>query len=785
VQVPGNSTSAKTLRVNINNASVYATSVGVRVDQGAGGLGDVRVIGTGAGVISANGAASTGILARNLNAANNGNIVVDVTQNVSGVAQGISATTVGGGNINVVARGNVAATAGTGIAATNTNVAANTGTISVGVLAGQLISATGGNGIITDSGKSAGLTSIVVLGEVKASGAGFAGIKGTSSNGDILVQVGSSGKVDPDIGVDLATSNGALSVVNAGLIQGDVTAVKLVAGGTGTANVNNSGTVTGGTNAVLGSTNNTSFLITNSASGIMNGAIHVTGSALFTSQILNAGTWNATGASQFSGSWANTGTTNIANGAAVTVTGPTTNSGTIRLAGSANLTTNLTNSGSIVAQNGATGGALVLTGNYVGAGGQFTADFNTGTALADTFRITGSATGATNVALNRNGIGFLAGGFLPIVTVVPGAVAQTFFSTTPFATTGFLLESFGQNPTSNTQWGIVQSVNPFASDLGGIAALGAAASRTLDEPASSFATRKHDASPSQKQFGMWLRGGAGETNQDLATTLSTGGFSQSTNTRFNMSHEMLQVGVDYGILNMAGNGWNLHVGLTGGRFDAGAKRFGSSSNIQLEGSFVGGYAFVTNNALTIDAAIRREERDYKFISPALLGGPDIQNTSGEATIGSIHVSYRFGQDTGLQLTPQLGYSFGDSEINPFAIDALSTFNAGEDKKQIGQAGVMLSYRGSAENGKLRVEPFAGVAALQNSSRRANASVLFAGTSPTTFNVDTIVFRNAIRYSLGIWEADQTGRISASAAVRLTEGDLIDAASLNLGMWINF
>jgi hypothetical protein len=536
---------------------------------------------------------------------------------------------------------------------------------------------------------------------------------------------------------------------------------------------------------VLGSTNNTSFVVANNASGIMNGAINVTGSALATSQILNSGTWNAVGTSQFSGSWANTGTTNVANGGAITVTGPATNTGTIRLAGSANLTANLTNAGSIIAQNGSTGGALVLNGNYVGAGGQFTADFNTATATADTLRITGAATGATNVALNRTGIGFLASGFLPVVTVVPGAAASTFSSTTPFATTGFLLESFGQNPVSNTQWGIVQSVNPFASDLGGIAALGAATSRTLDEPASSFVTQKRDASPGQRQFGLWLRGSAGETNQDLATTLSTGGFSQSTNTRFNMNHEMLQVGVDYGLLNMAGKGWNLHVGLTGGRFDAGAKRFGSSSNIQLEGSFVGGYAFLTNSALTIDASVRKEERDYKFFSPSLLGIPDTQNTSGDATIGSIHASYRFGQDTGFQLTPHLGYSFGDSEINPFAIDALSTFSAGEDKTEIGQAGVMLSYRGSAENGKLRIEPFAGVAALQNSSRRANASVLFAGTAPTTFNVDTIVFRNAIRYSLGIWATDVTGRISASAAVRLTEGDLIDAASLNLGMRINF
>ncbi|MGL5839749.1 MAG: beta strand repeat-containing protein, partial [Sphingorhabdus sp.] len=784
VQVAGNSTSAKTLAVNVNNASIFATSVGVRVDQAAAGHGDVRIIGTGTGTISANGIGSTGILARNLNAANNGNITVDVTQSVDGKAAGINASTVGGGNISVVARGNVTTTAGSGITATNSNAAANSGTILVGVDTGKLVSATGGNGITTNSGNSTGLTNIIVQGEVKASGAGFAGIKGTSTNGGITVQVATTGKVDPEIGVDLATVNGALSVVNAGLIQGDVTAIKLVATGTGTAAVNNSGTATGGTNAVLGSTNNTAFTIANNATGIMNGAINVTGSALAASQIANAGTWNAAGTSSFNGSWLNSGTTNVANGGAITIAGPSSNSGTIRFAGNGGLTTNLTNSGTLTAQNGTTGGAIVLTGNYVG-GGIFAADYNSGTITADTLRITGTATGTTAVLLNRTGVGFMPTGFLPIVTVVPGAAAPTFTSASALPTTGFLIESFGQNLASNTQWGIIQSVNPIAGDLGGVEALGAAVSNMLDEPASSFVTQRRDASAGQTQFGLWIRGGAAQTNQDLTTTLNSGAFSLSADTRYRISHQMLQMGLDYGILNMGGNGWNLHFGLTGGKVDAGAKRRGSATNVKLNGEFLGGYIFLTNDALTLDASVRKEWRDYDFSSPALLGGLGEQSAKGNATVASVLASYRFGKEEGIQITPHVGYSYGDSDIDPFAIDSFTTFDAGSDRTEIGRAGLTLSYRGSTANGNLHFEPFASATALRNWSNRESASVSFVGASTTNFDVGTIAFRNAMRYSLGLKASNGSGKISAFVAGNLTDGNRVDAASLSIGARINF
>ena len=134
VLVSGTSTSAKTLAVNIANASIFGGPGAVQVQQNATSLGDIRINGTGTGTLSANGATGIGVNARILNAANPGNILVDLTQNVFGTAQGINATTLGSGTVTVVARGNVTSTNGTGI------TAATNGTTQVTIGAGSTIS---------------------------------------------------------------------------------------------------------------------------------------------------------------------------------------------------------------------------------------------------------------------------------------------------------------------------------------------------------------------------------------------------------------------------------------------------------------------------------------------------------------------------------------------------------------------------------------------------------------------------------------------------------------------
>jgi Autotransporter beta-domain len=366
--------------------------------------------------------------------------------------------------------------------------------------------------------------------------------------------------------------------------------------------------------------------------------------------------------------------------------------------------------------------------------------------------------------------------------VVPGGAASLFTLTTPLPTVGFVLETFGQNPTNTSQWGIIQTVNPVFGDLGGVSALANTASAMLNDPASAFVTQKANPSAGETQIGLWMRGGAGGTNEDLTTTLSSGVFAASFGSRLRMSHQALQLGFDYGILNMGGNGWNLHFGLTGGKLDAGAKRTGSATNIQFDATFAGGYVFLTNGALTLDASVRKEWREFKIASAGLLAVSP-QQADGDATVASILASYRIGGATGFQITPQVGYSYGDSDIDPFAIDAFTQFVPGGDKTKLGHAGVKIGYRG--ETGDLRFEPYVSVTALRNWSNREDAAVVFAGASTTNFDVDTAAFRKAIRYSLGLQGSDKSGKISAFVVGSLTDGNRVEGASVSVGARVNF
>ena len=152
VLISGTSSSAKTLAVNIANASIFGGPGAVQVQQSATSLGDIRIIGTGTGTLSAAGATGTGVTALILNAANSGNILVDVTQNVIGTAQGINASTLGNGTVTVTTRGNVTATAGTGITAASggsTLVTIGAGTTTTGVQ-GVNLQGTAGNTLIVN-----------------------------------------------------------------------------------------------------------------------------------------------------------------------------------------------------------------------------------------------------------------------------------------------------------------------------------------------------------------------------------------------------------------------------------------------------------------------------------------------------------------------------------------------------------------------------------------------------------------------------------------------------------
>ena len=805
-------------------------------DLQAGNAGIVAAIfpagSTGNIAVTANGAidARFGIDAENFGTGSTSVTTVGPVTATTG--NGIFAQT-SGGNIAVTA-GNVTSATMTAVVAQNILVAANSGTIDVTLTAGRTLIANtpAAFGIYTDSGQSTGTTTINVNGKINA---GAAGVRSLSTVGNIITNVAATGAIDPLVGIDQTTVSGALTVNNAGLVEGDdvgvrltstgagaagaltvnqmgtgtirgaigvdlasvdaalavtnaglitgTTGIRLTPTGTGNGTITNSGTITGSGNAVLATLNNGSFTLTNT--GILNGAVNVTGSNVATSTMTNAagGTANfGAGASSFSGSFVNAGTANIGAGGTVLFLGNTNNMNRINFAGAGSFTTNgsMTNGGIINAQNGLTGNIVTVGGNYVG-GGQFFADYNTGTMTADRLNIAGSASGTTNVTLNRvGGTNLIAGGFLPVVTVAGAAADNSFTSNTIFGG-GLLVESFGRNPANATQFGLLQGINPSAATLGSLSFVAEAASMLIDEPISPYVTARSDPAAGDKRFGLWMRGASGHTKQAIAAALTGGGFTINPAGDVRTEHQAIQMGADLGLLNMGGNGWNVHVGITGGWYD-GAASPSVTERLAVDTSFVGGYVAISNGALTIDAQIRREWRDYDLVLPTVFGATK-QEVDGKATAGSVHASYRFGGQSGFAATPFLGFNYADSRIDDLTIDANSVYSPGSDKTKVGRAGLRLSYRAGSVD-QIQIEPFASAAWMKNWSRDDAGNFTF-GAPATNFSLATTTWDDAQRYSVGLMGHARGGRVSAFIVGNIDDGSGFSAFTVNGGIRFNF
>jgi outer membrane autotransporter protein len=764
---------------NYGTGNVTVTTIGPIT--ATTGYGVVGLTGSGDVVVNTGNVSSTGAAAILAEQIGGGAGTVGVTAgNVSGT-RGIIAQTNGAGAVSVNALGNVTATNGNGIEVINFNPAANAGTIGVSQAAGTKITATNGAGIYTDSGLSTGMTTITVAGEITAGTAGFAGVYGTSTKGGITVDVTGTGKIDPDYGIDLATVDGPLVVNNAGLVTGTIDGIRLVATGTGSANISNTGTITGDGNAVLISVNNTPSTLFNS--GTINGAIKMFGTAVATSNWINGptGIANLTGVSSISGNLVNGGNVNLGAGGTLTILGNTQNAGRVSFAGAGSFTTagSLANSGIINAQNNLSGNVVTVGGNYTG-GGQFFADYSPATVTADRLNIAGSASGNTNVTMNLAGArAFVPGGFLPVVTVAGAVPANAFTSSTVFATTGFVLDSFGQNPSNAHQFGLIQTVNLRATGLGNLSYMAESASGLLDDPISPFVTNRTDAGGTR--FSLWMRGSGGHSTQTISSSLTGVGLSYSSTSRFRTSQHAAQIGGDVSFGGIGG-GWKVNVGVMGGWYGASAPLAGGE-RVKVEAPFVGGYAVVGNGAFELEGNIRKEWRHYTVAMPSLFGAVGTQRMDGDATAGSARISYRIGTKIGFAATPFASFNYGDTKIDPLAIDASTVWTAGSDTTKIGQAGLRLSYRGGSE-ARATFEPFISAARMENWSRGDSSSFAF-GAPVTTFSLQTNTWKSAMRYSAGILANAHGSRVSGFVVGNIDDDSRLRSFTIHAGLRFNF
>ncbi|MBR0725781.1 autotransporter domain-containing protein [Bradyrhizobium manausense] len=281
-------TSSSTGAMNVGGIGSIVSSLG-----GAGILvtnsatttsGDITVNPTG----SINAGAFKSISASITKAANNANILVAPTGALTG---GISATTVGGGNVSVTAANNITANVGAGIATTTTS-GANTVNITGGThaAAGANVNATAGSGNVVVSVTNGAL--------LQGTGGASGGITATTGSGNIQIDTsgGTLGTIANKIETVSATTTSGSINISTGAIAAIASGInaQVTGGGSGGITVVANGSISTlaiydiATN-ITGGTGNTSITYNGALSSSGFGGIAATSSSTGTMSVGGSG----------------------------------------------------------------------------------------------------------------------------------------------------------------------------------------------------------------------------------------------------------------------------------------------------------------------------------------------------------------------------------------------------------------------------------------------------------------------------------------------------------------
>jgi outer membrane autotransporter protein len=342
--------------------------------------------------------------------------------------------------------------------------------------------------------------------------------------------------------------------------------------------------------------------------------------------------------------------------------------------------------------------------------------------------------------------------------------------------TGLIREKFVQNPANTIQFGVLQTVDKGATQVAGLSTLAGALSSMLDEPVGAYVTNRTDGA----HIGLWLRGSAGNIQQNLSSVYTATGFSDTVTDRVSTRFRSLQGGLDFGLGALGGGGdYNLHFGITGGAFDGLVR--GSQASTDIDGSFIGGYVSLIGRGLQIDTTIRKEWRHYVLTNPNIFVA-GMARTKGTATAGSVDASYKINLgNSGFAVTPSASYAWGSSNVDAFGVDTLSTFTPGKDHQGTGRFGAKFSWSDPNAT-KLVVEPYVAAYAVHNFSNTESSTATFGVSA---IQAVTTSYKDGILYSVGVGLHDTNNHYTFFMRGNAYRGGGLGGESVSGGIRINF
>ncbi len=618
------------------------------------------------------------------------------------------------GTLSVTENGAITSSGGNGL-----SVSSTAGAITVNTAAGSSITGSQ-NAVLAATGT--GPLSITVNGTLQTSQpTTYWDILATSTGGNITV--GGTGTASSG-GVSLSNSGTTGSItVQGGVSVADLSGPGILASLTNAGNgsmitIGTSGNISGSTDAISAATAGTGNILVNTSGTIQGGSGYgVRLVATTGTNTVNVGAGSTVGGGAGAMSLTGTSTVNNSgtiNGLIASMGGPLTfnNAGTFN-----------------ISSGGATNVQQVTTFN--GQGGTVVFSVNRTTSTADVLRVT-NLSGATKATIN------VLGGAAPIANPTTIITANNIAAGTTVTANNSGLFNYGiktvADPTipGATDYQVFSTLNAAvaAATPSGIDAIITALSTGFFQNASAFVSEPADPVANQVNGGPWIRGSTGRN--DISATASAGGASVASKVRTDFAG--FQTGVDLGVANIQGSGWNSHVGVTAGQVFLGINDLMTAGiNNRTNVPFVGVYGALTGHGFFADVQVRQDFYNMSLSNVAAgLSGTPLQ---GRAFAFNTSAGYKFELPMNWFVEPSAAFLYSRLVVDSLPLGALGSLTFNPFLSEIARAGVRVGTTFVLE--RVALQPFGTLSIWREFAGPTSSNYVAPGSAPVPLSVTRV------------------------------------------------
>jgi hypothetical protein len=213
---------------------------------------------------------------------------------------------------------------------------------------------------------------------------------------------------------------------------------------------------------------------------------------------------------------------------------------------------------------------------------------------------------------------------------------------------------------------LVRTLNVGAAAAPGASVMAAlsAIDTSFHQSTAPFVASPQSEDPNKWTGGVWSRATAGQTTTKLTAFESFGGTSAPLRVKTNF--DAYEVGVDTGMLNFGGGGWNGHFGIMAGAVNATANETlsGSGTSVKFDVPFAGIYGVVTHGPFFMDLEARHDWVDTHVTNVTA----NLNNTQlkghGDSVSGS--AGYHFDLVNNWFIEPAAGFGLTQTQFDTLA-----------------------------------------------------------------------------------------------------------------------